>query len=75
MLSEAHELAQKGMQIYTQLRVPHPPQWDRIHAEIKAEATLQRTSLLELRNVLEPGLLKAKLALLGGLRDDERKSI
>ncbi len=75
MLSEAYELAQQGAQIYTQLRVAHPSQWTRIHAEIKAEAALQRTSLLELRNVLAPGLLKAKLALIGGLRDDERKSI
>ncbi len=75
LLSETHELAQKGAQIYTQLRVAHPTQWNRIHSEIKAEAALQRTSLLELRNVLEPGLLKAKLTLLGGLRDDERKSI
>ncbi|MFM9883573.1 MAG: FHA domain-containing protein [Burkholderiales bacterium] len=75
LLSESHELAQKGAQIYTQLRVAHPTQWNRIHADIKAEAALQRTSLLELRNVLAPGLLKAKLVLLGGLRDDERKSI
>ncbi len=75
MLSEALELAHQGAQIYTQLRVAHPAQWTRIHAEINAEAALQRTSLLELRNVLTPGLLKAKLALIGGLRDDERKSI
>ncbi|MFN0304098.1 MAG: FHA domain-containing protein [Burkholderiales bacterium] len=75
MLSEANELAQQGVRIYTQLRAARPSQWNRIHEEIKAEAALQRTSLLELRNVLEPGLLKAKLALIGGRSDDERKSI
>ncbi|MFM9886856.1 MAG: FHA domain-containing protein [Burkholderiales bacterium] len=70
LLSEAHELAQNGMRIYTQLRLAHPAQWNKIHQEIKVEAELQRTSLLELRNVLAPGLLKAKLALLGGRSDD-----
>ena len=70
LLSEAHELAQNGMRIYTQLRIAHPVQWNKFHQEIKAEAELQRTSLLELRNVLAPGLLKAKLALLGGKSDD-----
>ena len=35
-------------------------------AEIKAELEQQRSSLLALRHVLEPSLLRAKLALLGG---------
>ena len=33
--------------------------------EIRAEVQQQRSALLELRNVLEPDLLKAKLALIG----------
>jgi pSer/pThr/pTyr-binding forkhead associated (FHA) protein len=65
-LAEAHELAQQGIRVYTQLKVARPAQWSKLHEEIKAEAELQRKSLAELRNVLEPGLLKAKLALLGG---------
>jgi pSer/pThr/pTyr-binding forkhead associated (FHA) protein len=73
LLSEAYELTRKATQIYQQLHMPHPPQWDKVRDEIKTEAQLQRKSLLELRNVLEPWLLKAKLALLGGRIDDARK--
>ena len=74
LLSEAHDSAQRGTRIYTQLKVTHPAQWTKVQEEIKAEAELQRKSLLDLRNVLEPGLLKARLALLGGRNDDDRKS-
>jgi pSer/pThr/pTyr-binding forkhead associated (FHA) protein len=73
-LAEAHELAQQGIRIYAQLKLARPAQWDKVQEEIKAEAELQRKALLELRNVLEPGLLKAKLALLGGRSNEERKS-
>ena len=45
-----------------------------VQAEIDAEAELQRQSLQELYRVLEPGLLKAKLELIGGQSDEERKS-
>jgi pSer/pThr/pTyr-binding forkhead associated (FHA) protein len=74
LLSEAYENAQRGIRIYTQLKVARPAQWSKVQEEIKAEAELQRKSLLDLRYVLEPGLWKAKLALLGGRSDDERKS-
>jgi hypothetical protein len=67
LLSEAHDDAQRGIRIYTQLKVARPAQWTKVQEEIKAEAELQRKSLLDLRNVLEPGLLKARLALLGGV--------
>lgn len=74
LLSEANDAAQRGMRIYRQLKLAHPARWTKVQEEIRAEAELQRKSLLDLRNVLEPGLLKAKLALLGGRNNDERKS-
>jgi hypothetical protein len=40
--------------------------WSAIQDEIRAEARRQREALLELRNVLAPGLFEAKFALLGG---------
>ena len=74
LLSEANDAAQRGMRIYRQLKVAYPARWTKVQEEIRAEVELQRKSLLDLRNVLEPGLMKAKLALLGGRSDDERKS-
>jgi pSer/pThr/pTyr-binding forkhead associated (FHA) protein len=74
LLSEAREDAQQGMRIYTQLKADRPAQWSKLQDEVNAEAELQRKSLEELRTVLEPGLLKAKLALLGGQSNDERQS-
>ena len=64
MLSVAYGNVQQGMRLYTQLKVDTPADWRRIQDEIKAEAEQQRRSLLELRTVLAPGLLTAKLALL-----------
>ncbi len=62
------------MRIYTQLKAAIPGQWQGIQDEIKAEVEGQRNSLLELRLVLEPGVLKAKLALIGGRSDGQRES-
>jgi hypothetical protein len=39
---------------------------DKLLAEINAEVDLQRRSLVQLSPVLDPGLLSAKLALIGG---------
>lgn len=64
-LSEASRYAQQAMQIYAQVNVARPEQWAAIQDEIRAEAAQQRNALLELRKVLEPELLKAKLALMG----------
>jgi len=64
LLSEAYGGVQQGMRIYTQLKADTPAEWRKVQDEIKAEAEQQRRSLLELRTVLEPGLWKAKLALL-----------
>ncbi|WP_019142902.1 FHA domain-containing protein [Noviherbaspirillum massiliense] len=74
LLSEAQDNAQQGMRIYTQLKADYPVQSGKLRDDINAETELQRRSLLELRRVLEPGLLKAKLDLLGGPSDEERRS-
>ncbi|MGH8806370.1 MAG: FHA domain-containing protein [Noviherbaspirillum sp.] len=71
LLSEANEDAQNGMRIVTQLKAEHSEQWNKVRDEIKAEAALQRRSLLELHRVLEPDLLKQKLALLGERGNEE----
>jgi pSer/pThr/pTyr-binding forkhead associated (FHA) protein len=73
LLSEARDDAQQGMRIYAQLKAERPAQWSKVQDEVNAEAELQRRALLELSRVLEPGLLKAKLALLGGGGNDERQ--
>jgi hypothetical protein len=39
---------------------------DKLLAEISAEVDLQRRSLVQLSSVLDPGILSAKLALIGG---------
>jgi pSer/pThr/pTyr-binding forkhead associated (FHA) protein len=74
LLSDAQSAAQQGMRIYTQLKADHPADFDRLLADIEAEAELQRRSLTELRMVLDPGLLKAKLALIGGEQSETRQS-
>ncbi|NML96713.1 FHA domain-containing protein [Paraburkholderia sp. RP-4-7] len=74
LLSDAQSAAQQGMRIYTQLKADHPADFDRLLADIQAEADLQRRSLTDLRMVLDPGLLKAKLALIGGEQSETRQS-
>ncbi|RJF96354.1 FHA domain-containing protein [Noviherbaspirillum saxi] len=67
LLSGASEDANKGARIYQDLKVTYPSQWAKLQSEIQAEAELQRRSMMELQRVIEPGVLKAKLALLGGV--------
>jgi pSer/pThr/pTyr-binding forkhead associated (FHA) protein len=74
LLTDAQAAAQQGMRVYTQLKAEHPSQWDQLVEDIDAESALQRRSLEELRMVLEPGLLKAKLALIGGGEGREARS-
>lgn len=74
LLSDARRQAQLAMQIYAQVNAVLPAQWSTIQDEIRVEAEQQRNALLELRNVLAPELLKAKLALLGESNDDAPKS-
>lgn len=73
LLTEANENVQQGGRIYRQLKADVPAQWSKMQEEIGTEADVQRRSLLELRTVLEPELWKAKLALLGGRSNEERK--
>jgi pSer/pThr/pTyr-binding forkhead associated (FHA) protein len=74
VLNDAQASAHQGMRVYTQLKADHPSQWDQLVEDIDAESALQRRSLEELRMVLEPGLLKAKLALIGGEDGEARSS-
>jgi pSer/pThr/pTyr-binding forkhead associated (FHA) protein len=66
LLAEAQDNARQAMQTYRQLKASEPAPWAKSNDEIGAEVEQQRRALQELRTVLEPGLLKAKLALLGG---------
>ncbi|MCK0509392.1 FHA domain-containing protein [Aromatoleum anaerobium] len=74
LLAEAQSAARQGARIHKMLKTQMGEQAVAVQAEIDAEAELQRQSLQELHRVLEPGLLKAKLALIGGQSDEERKS-
>lgn len=65
LLARAEAGARQGMQIYTLLKAEEASRWAGLQGSIRAEAELQRRSLRELERVLEPGLLKAKLALMG----------
>ena len=64
LLAQARALAQQAQQTTTQMGATAPPSWRAVADEIDAEAVQQRNALQELRNVLEPALLKNKLALL-----------
>ncbi|MFO1217507.1 MAG: FHA domain-containing protein [Burkholderiaceae bacterium] len=69
LLADAHRAAGQGQKILASL--PAQPgsadagAWAAITQEIRGEMQLQRNALQDLRNVLEPELLKSKLALLG----------
>ena len=65
LLADAQDDARQGLRIYTQLKIDDTEQWTRIRDDIQAEIDAQRRALNELRMVLDPAVLKAKLALLG----------
>ncbi|RZI42916.1 FHA domain-containing protein [Herbaspirillum sp. HC18] len=69
LLTEAQQNVQQGMLIARQLKTDVPAEWGKARDEINAETEQQRKALQELRTVLDPGLLKEKLALLGGRGD------
>jgi pSer/pThr/pTyr-binding forkhead associated (FHA) protein len=71
LLSEAYDKAQQGGNIYKELKTAYPPEWEKTQHDIAAEMDAQRGALQSLRTVLEPGLLKKKLALLGAKSDGE----
>ena len=65
LLAEASRYAQQGFLIYSQVDAAGAGQWTAIRDEIESEAREQRRRLRDLSNVVEPVLLKTKLALLG----------
>ncbi|KQR81756.1 hypothetical protein ASG35_05585 [Burkholderia sp. Leaf177] len=65
LLSGALADAGRAARLLHQLKSERAVQADQALAPIAAEADLQRRSLTQLRMVLEPGVLAAKLALIG----------
>lgn len=66
LLANASSEAQQGFLIYSQVDAAGAAHWTAIRDEIESEARQQRRALHDLSNVVEPELLKTKLALLGG---------
>jgi pSer/pThr/pTyr-binding forkhead associated (FHA) protein len=65
LLAEASRYAREGVAIYTQVDPAGAAQWTGIRDDIESEERQQRGRLNDLSNVVEPELLKTKLALLG----------
>jgi hypothetical protein len=65
MLAEARQNAQRAAQLQALLGALAADPSAAVRDEIQAEAQAQRTALQDLRNVLDPQLVKDKLALLG----------
>jgi len=66
LLMDAWSGAQRAAQLFRQLKADRSALADKLLAEINAEVDLQRRSLVQLSPVLDPGVLNAKLALIGG---------
>ncbi len=64
-LAEANSYAQQGLLIYSQIDSARAAQWAPMRDEIESEALQQRSKLEDLSRVVEPELLRTKLALLG----------
>jgi len=65
LLADAQGDARQGLRIYTQLKAGDMAEWSKVRDEIQAEVDLQRRALNDLRMVLDPAVLKAKLELVG----------
>jgi hypothetical protein len=65
LLSDARQNAQRAAQLHALLGAAGADPAAVVRDEISAEAQAQRAALLDLRNVLDPQLVKDKLALLG----------
>jgi pSer/pThr/pTyr-binding forkhead associated (FHA) protein len=65
LLAEASKYAQQSFLIYSQIDGAGAAPWTGIRDEIESEAREQRSRLHDLSNVVEPELLRTKLALLG----------
>jgi hypothetical protein len=65
LLADANKYASQGFLIYSQIDAPRAAQWGAMRDEIETEARQQRNSLQDLSRVVEPEVLRTKLALLG----------
>jgi hypothetical protein len=65
LLAEASRYARQSFLLYSQVDAAGAAQWTAISDEIETEVREQRARLRDLSNVVEPALLKEKLALLG----------
>jgi pSer/pThr/pTyr-binding forkhead associated (FHA) protein len=74
LLSGAWTDAEQGARLYAQFKLPYPDQSKALRDQIDTEAQMQRRALQTQGSMLEPALLKEKLALIGGTGDDERQS-
>jgi pSer/pThr/pTyr-binding forkhead associated (FHA) protein len=72
LLSDAEDFATRAMRIFRQLKADSA-KWSALVDEIHTEADLQRRSLQDLRMVLDPQLLKTKLALIGNANSGGRE--
>ena len=75
LLADAQDDARQGLRIYAQLKIEDSAQWNKVRDDIQAEIDTQRRSLNDLRMVLDPAVLKGKLALLGeGSKESSKES-
>jgi hypothetical protein len=65
LLAEARKYTQQSFLLYSQVDAAGAAQWTAIRDEIESEVREQRSRLRDLSNVVEPALLKTRLALLG----------
>ncbi len=65
LLADASKYARQSFLLYSQVDAAGAVQWTAVRDEIEAEVRQQRGRLQDLSNVVEPELLKTKLALLG----------
>ena len=65
LLPEPSRYARQSFLLQSQVDAAGAAQWTAIRDEIESEAREQRARLRDLSNVVEPALLKGKLALLG----------
>jgi pSer/pThr/pTyr-binding forkhead associated (FHA) protein len=65
LLADAQFKAQHAVRLFKQIGSDRAAQAEKLLAEITAEVDLQRRSLVELRAVIDPAVLDAKLALIG----------
>lgn len=64
LLTQAHDQVIRGIRIYDLLQLEYPADFKKLYGEILAEVRRQRQWLTDMRMVLEPALLEAKLQLL-----------